>query len=69
MRTEDANVNQVMSAARHGFKTIHILCDDTDVFVQVVYFYKTLNITAEPLMMPTMYTSRNVANIGKLLAQ
>ena len=69
MRTEEANVNHVMSVARHGFKTIHIVCDDTDVFVQVVNFNKTLNITTELRMMPTIYTPRNEANIGKLVAQ
>ena len=30
-------VNQVMSAARQGRKTIHVVCDDTDVFVLVIH--------------------------------
>ena len=56
-------VNQVTSAASQGYKTIHIVCDDTDVFVLLVYFYKTLNITSELLMVPTSSETRNVANI------
>jgi hypothetical protein len=36
-------VNQVMSAARQGYKTIH---NCTDVFVLLVHFYKTLNNTS-----------------------
>ena len=38
-------VNEVMSAARQGYNTIHVVCDDTDVFVLLVHFCKTLYIT------------------------
>ena len=51
-------VNQVMSTASRGYKTIHIVCDDTDVFVLLVHFYKTLNITSELLMLSTGSTTR-----------
>ena len=57
---EEANVvfvNHVMSTARHDYKTIHIVCDDTDVFVILVHFYKTLNITTELLMVPIIVIS------------
>ena len=57
-------VNQVMSAARQGYKSINIVCDDTDVFVLLVHFYETLNITSELLMVPTSAKTRNVSNIG-----
>ena len=69
---EEANVmivNQVMSAAWQGYKTIHIVCDDTDVFVLLEHFYKTLNIITELLMVPTRSKPRNVANICKLVTQ
>ena len=56
-------VNQVMSAASQGYKTIHIVCNYTDIFVLLVYFYKTLNITNELHMVPTSSETRNVANI------
>ncbi len=62
-------VSQVMSAARHGYKTIHIVYDDTDVYVLLVHFYKTLNIITGLLVVPTSYKPRNVANIGKLVTQ
>ena len=38
-------VNQVMSAARQGRKIIQVVCDDTAVFVLLIHFYKTLQIT------------------------
>ena len=47
---EEADVivgNQVTSAASQCYKTIHIVCDNTDVFVPLVHFYKTLNTTSE----------------------
>ena len=52
-------VNQVMSAASQGYKTIHIVCDNTDVFVLLVHFYKTLNITSELLMVPSSTTRKH----------
>ena len=60
---EETNVimlNQVMLSVRHGYTTIHIVCDDT----LCVHFFKTLNITIELLMVPTSYKPRNLANIG-----
>ena len=59
-------VNQVMSAARQVYKTIHIVCDDTNVFVLLVHFYKTLNITSESLIVPTRSKTKIVANNGAL---
>jgi hypothetical protein len=56
--------NQVMSTASQGYKTIHIECDDTDVFVLLVHFYQTLNITSELFMVPRSSKTRNVADIG-----
>ena len=50
-------VNQVMSAASQGYKTIHIVCDNRDVFVLLVHFYKPLNITSELLMVLTTSTA------------
>ena len=41
-KSREANViigNQVMSAARHGYKTIHIVCDDTYEFVGAYYWH------------------------------
>ena len=51
-------VNQVMSAASQGYKTIHIVCDNTDCFLLLVHFYITLNITSELLMVPARSTTR-----------
>ena len=51
-------VNQVMSAARQGYKTIRIVCDNIDVFELLVDFYKTLNYTSELLVVPTRSTTR-----------
>ena len=51
-------VNQLMSVASQGYKTIHIVCDNTDVFALLVHFYKTLNITSELLMVPARSTTR-----------
>ena len=56
-------VNQVMYAARQGCNIIHVVCDDTDVFVLLVHFYNALNIASELLMVPTS-PERNVTNIG-----
>ena len=56
-------VNQVMFAARQGRKTIHVVCDDTDVFVFLIHFYKTLQITNQIIMVPTSL-NRTMANIG-----
>ena len=55
---EEADVNQVMSAARQGYKTIRIVCDNIDVFELLVDFYKTLNYTSELLVVPTRSTTR-----------
>ena len=58
---EEADVivgNQVTSAASQCYKTIHIVCDNTDVFVLLVHFYKTLNTTSELLMVPARSTTR-----------
>ena len=65
-RHEEADVimvHRVMSAARQGRQTIHIVCDDTDVFVLLIHFYKTLQITNQIIMVPTSL-NRTVANIG-----
>ena len=56
-------VNQVISAARQGRKTIHVVCDDTFAFVLLIHFYKTLQITNQIIMVPTSL-NRTVANIG-----
>ena len=55
---KEADVNQVMSAASQGYQTIHTACDNTDGFVLLVHFHKTLNITGELLMVPTTSTTR-----------
>jgi len=59
-------VNQVTYAARHGYNIIHVVCDDTDVFVLLVHFYNALNIASELLIVPTS-PERNVTNIGATL--
>ena len=56
--------NNHEEADRQIYKTIHFACDDTDVFVLLVHFYKILNITNELFMVPTGSKTRNVANIG-----
>lgn len=56
-------VNQVISAAREGSEIIHVVCDDTDVFVLLLHFYNLLNLTIELFMVPTS-SKRNVINIG-----
>jgi len=56
-------VNQFISATREAYNTIHIICDDTDVFVILLHFYDKLNFENELLMVPTS-SKRNVVNIG-----
>ena len=60
---EEADIivgNQVTSAVSQGYKTIHIVCDNTDVcFLLLVHFYKTLNTSSELLMVPARSTTRN----------
>ena len=41
-------VNEVMSAARRGYSTIHIVCDDRLLMcLLLVYVYTTVNISSE----------------------
>jgi len=60
-------VNQVVHAARQACNIIHVVCDDTDVFVLLVHFYNALNIASELLMVPS--PERNVTNIGATMSK
>ena len=53
---EEADVilaNQVMSAARNDYNTIHVLCDDRRMCCINAFLYKALNMFIELLMMST----------------
>ena len=43
---------------------MHVVCDDTDVFALLTYFFWKLNFTADMKLLPTD-SSRNVADIKK----
>lgn len=60
------NVNQVISAAKQGHKTIQVICDDTDVIVLLAHFYQSS--TCYLYIVPTS-TSENVINIGLTVQQ
>ena len=43
---------------------MHVVCDDTDVFAFLTYFFWKLNITADITMLP-INSSRNAVDINK----
>ena len=45
-------INQVASAASQGSHDIHVVSDDTDVFILLLHYYKSLNLTCL-IMKPT----------------
>ena len=58
-------VNQAYNAVlQNGVGRVHVVCDDTDVFAHLTYFFWKLNITADIKMLPTN-NSRNAADINK----
>ena len=60
------NVNQVISAAKQGHKTIQVICDDTHVIVLLAHFYQSS--TCYLYIVPTS-TSENVINISLTVQQ
>ena len=58
-------VNQAYDAVlQNGVGRVHVVCDDTDVFALLAYFFRKLNITADIEMLPTD-RSRNIVDISK----
>ena len=58
-------VQQAYKAVIEGkLQVVHIICDDTDVFALLVYFYWKMQLDAEVLMLPTD-TNRKVTDIKK----
>ena len=63
---EEADViiaNHVVHIARQTHKTIHVICDDTDVFVLLVHFVASEGLRSKIFLVPTRPT-RNTINIG-----
>ena len=63
---EEADViiaNHVVHIARQTPSIIHVVCDDTDVFVLLVHFYSSENLSSDIFMIPTR-SARSVVNIG-----
>ena len=57
-------VNQKYDAVlQNGVGRVHVVCNDTDVFASLRYFFWKLNITADITMLPT--TSRNAFDVNK----
>lgn len=56
-------VNQVVRIARETQSIIHVVCDDTDVFILLVHFYASENLHSDIFMVPTR-SARSVVNIG-----
>lgn len=55
--------NHVVHIARQTQATIHVVCDDTNVFVLLVHFSASEGLRSDVFMLPTR-ASRNVVNIG-----
>ena len=63
---EEADVillNQIIPLSKNG-SSIHVVCDDTDVFALLVHFYEVEKLTSEIVMIPTQYNTRAATNIG-----
>lgn len=63
---EEADViiaNHVVHIARETRGTIHVVCDDTDVFVLLVHFYSSESLQGNIFTVPTR-TSRSSVDIG-----
>ncbi len=43
-------INQVVSAAKQGNDYIHVISDDTDVFVFLLHYYKCMNLACHIMM-------------------
>ena len=56
-------INQVVHIARQTQATIHVICDDTDVFVLLVHFFASEGLCSNVVMVPTC-SSRYLVNIG-----
>lgn len=56
-------VNQTIKAAKNGFSSIKVVCDDVDVFVLLVHFYHLCAVESDIIMIPTS-RSTNGTNIG-----
>lgn len=57
-------VHQMLAAAANGARNISIICDDTDVFLLLSYFYSKHNLTINLIMEPTS-AGRTVTDIKK----
>ena len=56
-------VQQVVKIANEGAKSIRVTCDDTDVFVLLMYFYQTLGLSCV-LTMESTGSERTLIDIG-----
>ena len=62
---EEADIiiaNHVVHIAKESASVIHVVCDDTDVFILLVHFYISENLDSDIFMIPTR-SARNVVNI------
>lgn len=55
-------MQQVVYLASAGFDTIQVICDDTDVFVLLIHYYSSQNLTCELSMVGTC-SSRSTVDI------
>ena len=63
---EEADVimtNQAMTAALEGYQSIHVICDDTDVFILLTHFYHALGVKCDIYMVP-ISSDRKVTDIA-----
>jgi len=56
-------VQQVVKIANEGVKSIRVICDDTDVFVLLMYFFYTLGLSCM-LTMESTGSQRTLIDIG-----
>jgi len=62
---EEADIiiaNHVVHITKESASVIHVVCDDTDVFILLVHFYISENLDSDIFMIPTR-SARNVINI------
>ena len=63
--TDVIMINQAYDAVlQNGVGRMHVVCDDTDVFTLLTYFFWKLNITVDIKMLP-IDSSHNAVNINK----
>ena len=64
---EEADViivlQQAVELANQGLRCIKVICDDTDVFVLLMYYYHSCKLTCQLLMATCSSSTRTVIDI------